>query len=466
MSFLEAENRTIAAIATPSGAGGIGIIRMSGNGAFEIASRHFRKGNRAVIGQDKFAEIPANMLSYGYYVLSDGSDVDEIMLVKMQAPHSFTCEDVVEFQCHGGLVVMREILNDLLADGAVLAEPGEFTKRAFLNGRIDLSQAEAVMDLISAKSKSSSRIAMNALQGRLSEKINEAKDVLVALMAQLEVNADYPEYDVEMLTAQQLSEGLAQAKGMLTKLLKTYDRGKMLRNGVTIAITGRPNVGKSSLMNILAGHEKAIVSDIPGTTRDPLEEYIDLNGIPVKIVDTAGIRESDNVIEQLGVDRARDIVAAANIAILMIDATRGVEEADLKLFKELICENKIVLINKMDAVDEEVPAVEELSDAKIIYTSMKTELGLEEFYEALGELTANTTDDTNDVILTNSRHMNLIEKAIKDLEATLGAIESGMPNDCSAIDIIEAMNALGEITGDSIRDDIANEIFSRFCIGK
>ena len=220
-------------------------------------------------------------------------------------------------------------------------------------------------------------------------------------------------------------------------------------------------------MNVLAGHEKAIVSDIPGTTRDTLEEFIDLNGIPVKIVDTAGIRETDNVIEQIGVDRAREVVSSADIAILMIDATRGVEDADLALFKEIVCENKIVLVNKMDMLGEEMPCVEGLTDAKIICTSMKTELGLEEFYDALGELTANTADDgTNDVVLTNSRHSGLIQKAISDIDAALGAIEAGMPNDCTAIDIIEAMNALGEITGDSIRDDIANEIFSRFCIGK
>lgn len=466
MNILESENRTIAAIATSSGQGGIGIIRLSGEKAFEIASRHFRKVRSEGLTEE-VAEIPVNMLTYGFYVSSDGTDIDEIMLVKMKAPHSFTCEDVVEFQCHGGIVILREILNDLLSDGATLAEPGEFTKRAFLNGRIDLSQAEAVMDLISAKSKSSSRVAMDALRGRLSEKINDVKNILVALMAQLEVNADYPEYDVEVLTAAQLSESLAQAKEKLLKLLKTYNRGRMIRNGVTIAITGRPNVGKSSLMNILAGHEKAIVSDIPGTTRDPLEEFIDLNGIPVKIIDTAGIREADNVIEQIGVDRARDVVSSADIAILMIDATRGVEDADLMLFKEIVCENKIVLINKMDMVGANIPCVEGLSNAQIIRTSMKTELGIEEFYDALGELTANTVDeDTNDVVLTNSRHSGLIQKAIEDIDAALTAIEVGMPNDCTAIDIIEAMNSLGEITGDSIRDDIANEIFSRFCIGK
>ncbi len=437
-------------------------MRVSGDKAFEIGETLF-DGKRA------FSDIPANYLAHSN-VVKDGQIIDEAMFVKMAAPRSFTKEDVVEIHCHGGRVVLGQILDLTLQLGARLAEPGEFTKRAFLNGRIDLSQAEAVIDLINAKTFESSQTALKQLEGRLSERVGIAKQVLVELIAHLEVSVDYPEYDIETLTATRLAQGIQYALQIVEGLLKGYERGRLLREGVTVAITGKPNVGKSSLLNRLAGRQRAIVTEIPGTTRDIIDDFIDLNGIPVRIVDTAGIRETHDAVEKIGVEMARKEVAEANLVVVLLDAEAGVSAEEIEMIKALKTTQKIlVVLNKIDK-SESVSALPEIASLQV---SLLEDTGVEVLIEELGRLVAGdgaggaeATPLAGDVLVTNARHKQLLDQCRVSLGAAEVALADGAPLDCLAVDLMAAVNALAEITGESVSESIVNEIFSKFCIGK
>ncbi len=476
-------DETIAAISTPHGMGGIGIIRISGNKAFEIAAKLFA-------GKKPFREIKSHTINYGKILdSSSGVMVDEVLLSKMEGPHTFTKEDVVEINCHGGMVVLYQILDLVVKEGARPAEPGEFTKRAFLNGRLDLSQAEAVIDLINAKTAEGSRAAAVQLEGRLSEKIKNSRSKLIGLLAHIEVTVDYPEHDVEEITGRAVYESILNIMEDLAGIAESFDKGKILREGIRVVIAGKPNVGKSSLLNALAGKNKAIVTDIPGTTRDIIEEYISMGGIPVKLSDTAGIRETADPIEKIGVEKAEGAIEAADLIILMLDGSRGFDEDDKGILRKLSGKKMICIINKTDMADEKtVSAMEDyllegqgglrqensplalkevFRDTKIIRTSMVYGKGLEELEAGIKELfIKGNVAVNNEVLVTGIRHKNLLDMAIGSLREAGKAYEGSLPLDMITIDIKDAAEYLGQITGESVSEDVVHEIFSRFCLGK
>ena len=358
---------TIAAISTPHGNGGIGIIRISGEKAFDIAAKIF-------IGIKKFNEIKTHTINYGKIVNSKNKEIlDEVLLSKMSKPNTFTREDIVEINCHGGTVVLKNILELVLKEGARLAEPGEFTKRAFLNGRIDLSQAEAVIDLINSKTNESSKAAVDQLEGKLSIKLKEARNKLIELIAHIEVTVDYPEHDIEEITGQKIYSEIQDIKNKLLKIIEGFEKGRIIREGINAVIVGRPNVGKSSLLNELTGKSRAIVTDIPGTTRDIIEEYINLNGIPVRIIDTAGIRETEDLVEKIGVEKAHKEALSADLIIMMIDANLGINKEDIEILDKVKDKKVIVILNKIDLVSEEeiISLEDKLCDKKLIRMSLK-----------------------------------------------------------------------------------------------
>ncbi|HHV98733.1 MAG TPA: tRNA uridine-5-carboxymethylaminomethyl(34) synthesis GTPase MnmE [Clostridiaceae bacterium] len=454
------ESDTIAAISTPHGTGGIGIIRISGDEAFDIAARIFKS-------RKKFNDIKSHTISYGKIVdPSTGETIDEVLLSKMEKPNTFTREDVVEINCHGGIVVLKRVLELVLAEGARLAEPGEFTKRAFLNGRIDLSQAEAVIDLINSKNAESSKAAVRQLEGRLSEKLSVIRKLLIELIASIEVTVDYPEHDIEEITAVQINEELGKIISKLRDLARSFERGKVIREGISAVIVGKPNVGKSSLLNELSGKNRAIVTDIPGTTRDIIEEYININGIPIRILDTAGIRETKDVVEKIGVDRAQREIENADLVIMMLDARTGMEESDTAIYNKIKDKKKIIILNKIDLADK----VDEDSlpeGVNIIKMSLKEGIGIEQLEDEITNLFFKGEIISNDeVLLTNVRHKQLIDMAIKSINDARNAYENGMPIDMMTIDIKNAAEYIGQITGESVSEDVVHEIFSRFCLGK
>lgn len=454
---------TIAAISTAHGTGGIGIIRISGSLAFEIAGRIF-KGRRA------FSEIKSHTINYGRIIdPSSGEMLDEVLISKMAGPHTFTCEDIVEVNCHGGIIVLKKILELILREGARLAEPGEFTKRAFLNGRIDLSQAEAVSDLIYSKTGQSSKAAIDQLEGKLSAKIKEIRQKLIELIAHIEVTIDYPEHDVEEITGEMVYKESKVLEQKLSLLLSQFEKGRIIREGINVVIVGKPNVGKSSLLNELAGKNRAIVTDIPGTTRDIIEEYINLNGIPVRLTDTAGIRETSDVVEKIGVERSEQAIESADLIIFVVDAAEGIETEDLKILDSLKNKKAIVLCNKIDVADEEtLRSIEEkFKGYDIIKTSVKEDIGIDKLEERITSLFLKAEINTNDEILvTNVRHKNLISKALDSIREACLAYENGMSLDCIIIDIRNSAEFLGEIIGESVSEDVMHEIFSKFCVGK
>lgn len=455
---------TIAAISTAQGAGGIGIIRISGDRAFEIASKIFK-------GKKPFEEIKSHTINFGRIIRPEnGEVVDEVLLTKMKKPNTFTREDIVEINCHGGIIVVKTILELLLKLGSRLAEPGEFTKRAFLNGRMDLSQAEAVIDIINAKTEASTKAAVDQLEGRLSRKIKEVRGKLIELIAHIEVTVDYPEHDIEEITGEKVYEDALQLQASLNKLLQGFEKGRIIREGLSLVIIGRPNVGKSSLLNELAGKNKAIVTDIPGTTRDIIEEYINVNGIPVKITDTAGIRETEDVVEKIGVEKAKKALENADLIVIMVDASAGISEEDLEITRQVGDRKFILLVNKVDiaAVSDVDSIVKQFEGAsKIIRTSIKEGTGIEELENTIEQMfTKGEINTENDILVTNVRHKDLIEKALTSIKDACTAYEAGMPLDCITIDIKNAAEYLGQVTGESVNEDIMHEIFSRFCIGK
>lgn len=454
--------RTIAAISTALGAGGIAVIRISGDKAIEIADKVF-------FGKDKLSEAQTHTLHYGFIKNSAGEKVDEVLAAVMRAPRTFTREDVVEISTHGGMTASREVLDTVIRAGAYMALPGEFTKRAFLNGRIDLSQAEAVIDIINAKNALSQRNALSQLEGSLSKEIAAIRNSLVHLAAQMQVTIDYPDEDLEDITIADIRRISADCRDKAEKLLKTADSGKILRDGIKTAIVGKPNVGKSSLLNSLARAERAIVTDVAGTTRDIIEEYINLNGIPLLLVDTAGIRKTDDVVEKIGVEKSKQSIKDADLVIVMLDGSDIPDDEDREVLAATHHKNRIILINKTDlGASKYTEAVKaKAGKSPVLEISAKTGIGLDKLSELireiynLGEITKGDS-----AIITNMRHKSALADASAALTRVIDAIDIGMPSDIASIDINIAIECLGEITGETVSEDIVNTIFHEFCVGK
>ncbi len=448
---------TIAAIATPMGEGAIGIIRISGSDALAIIQKLFKGKN--------LEQAASHTINYGH-IVENGQVIDEVMVSLMRAPKTFTREDVVEINTHGGLAVTNEILQLVIRSGARMAEPGEFTKRAFLNGRVDLAQAEAVMDLIRAKTDKAMALAVQQLDGSLSNLINKTRQEILNTLAQVEVNIDYPEYDdVEEMTTALLREKTKEFEDLLTNLLRTSRRGKILREGLSTAIIGRPNVGKSSLLNNLLREEKAIVTDIAGTTRDVIEEYVNIKGVPLKLVDTAGIRETDDVVEKIGVERSKKALEEADLVLLVLNASEKLTKQDRSLLEISQNSNRIVLLNKTD-LPEKIERDQLPQDAIPISVLKNENIDLIEdrinqlFFDNAGIIEQDAT------YLSNTRHISLIEKALESLQAVNQGLELGMPVDLLQVDMTRTWEILGEITGDATPDELITQLFSQFCLGK
>jgi tRNA modification GTPase len=457
---------TIAAIATPPGEGGIGIIRMSGRDAVGILKRIF-KSKRNI----KVEDMEPRKSYYGHIVKPGAGEgvVDEVLVIIMKAPYSYTKEDVVEISCHGGIIPVKEILSLLLDNGARLAEPGEFTKRAFLNGRIDLAQAEAVMDIISSKTDIAHRASLRQLEGVLSKEINAIKDKLLGLAAHIEAMVDYPEDEIDSLEVDDIRGSMEKVIKKIEHLVETSESGRIIREGLTTAIIGKPNVGKSSLLNAMVRENRAIVTEIPGTTRDVIEEYINIKGILLRLVDTAGIRETEDLIEKIGVDKSRKIVKDADLVIMMFDAAQEISDEDREIIRIIEDKRVIVLINKSDLTPkiDEKEIMEIFRQTPIIKISVKEGKGLDQLENAIVDMVYEGRVSTeNQLLVTNIRHIDALKRSKKCLWDGLDAINQGMPIDLISIDIRNALKQLGEITGDTVDDDIIDRIFSAFCVGK
>lgn len=454
---------TIAAISTPPGEGAISIVRMSGEEAVSIAQKVFS-------GKD-LTQAKSHTINYGHIVdPKTHEEIDEVMVSLMLAPKTFTREDVVEINCHGGIVATNRILQLLLVNGARLAEPGEFTKRAFLHGRIDLTQAESVMDLIRAKTDRSMKIALNQLDGNLSHLIDSLRKDILDVLAQVEVNIDYPEYDdVEEMTTKLLKEKAIEIKQRIEQLLKTASQGKIMREGLATALVGRPNVGKSSLLNHLLHEDKAIVTDVAGTTRDVIEEYVNVSGVPLKLIDTAGIRETDDKVEKIGVERSKKAIEQSDLVLLVLNAAESLTKEDLELIRLTNDKKRIIILNKTDLEErldrKELAKISE--NAPVYATSILKNEGVEALEEAISKLFFNGIENSQStVMVTNARHIALLKKAQNSLDSVLEGISSGMPVDLVQIDMTEAWNLLGKITGESYEDELLDQLFSQFCLGK
>ena len=450
---------TIVAISTAPGIGGIGIIRMSGEKSFEILNKIFVTNDKPISGYT---------MKYGKIVDEKNVIIDEVLVSYFIAPNSYTRENVCEINSHGGMVVMKKILELCLKNGAVLAEPGEFTKRAFLNGRIDLSQAEAVIDIINSKTDREAKASINQLEGNLSLEIKEIRKDLISMMADIEASIDYPEYDVEEVTTNKVKEVLLKQKDRLKKLEKSFDNGKILKDGINTAIIGRPNAGKSSLLNILLNEERAIVTSVEGTTRDTIEEYISINGIPLKIIDTAGIREASDEVEKIGVEKAKKIAKESDLIIGIFDISRKMNKEDYEILNILKNKNSIIVLNKID-LDENNADLEKIKEVgkPVVQISTKTREGIDNLYKEIENLieTKEISSD-NEIIVTNTRHKSLITKAIISVDKSLETIENKMPIDIIVVYVKDILENLGEITGETVTEDIIKEIFSKFCLGK
>ena len=462
---MQTEFDTIAAISTAPGEGAIGIVRISGDLAISIASSIYQCGTK------QLEEQKTHTIHYGHIVDPKSGEIyDEVMVSVLRAPKTFTREDIVEINCHGGIVAINRVLQLVLRMGARLAEPGEFTKRAFLNGRIDLSQAEAVMDLIRAKTDKSMQLAMRQLDGQLSHLIQNLRQEILNTLAQVEVNIDYPEYDdVEEMTLQLLREKTQQVLQGIRALLNTASQGKILRDGLKTAIVGRPNVGKSSLLNVLLREEKAIVTDIAGTTRDTIEEYVNVRGVPLQLIDTAGIRETDDVVEKIGVERSRKALKEADFVLLLLNQSETLQEEDIRLLETTKGMKRIILFNKKDLpskLSKEDIALY-ANEEEIVTTSMLNKEGIDQLEEKIaGYFFQGQMNERDATYLSNTRHIALLEKAEQALVEVQNGIEMEMPVDLIQIDFTRAWDLLGEITGDSVQDELLTQLFSQFCLGK
>lgn len=451
---------TIAAISTAPGKGGIGIIRMSGKECFEILDKIFIP--------KKKDDIKGYKMKYGQIVDSRGNVIDEVLVSYFVNPNSYTRENMCEINSHGGFAVEKAILQECIENGAILAEPGEFTKRAFLNGRIDLSQAEAVIDVINAKTESERNASVKQLEGVLSKRIKKIQKEILDLIANIEVSIDYPEYDVEKTTNLKILKVLNSVNDKLEKLSISYKNGKIVKNGIQTAIVGKPNVGKSSLLNLMLNEERAIVSDIEGTTRDTIEECIDVGGIQLKIIDTAGIRNTNDEIEKIGVKKSIDIIDQAELIIALFDDSRALEEEDIKILNLIENKNTIILVNKVDLGMKKIDINEiEKRGKKIIKFSTQNEDGLNILYEEIIKMfNIDNINNENGEMITNIRQKQHIDKCISIISEIKKSLEEANPIDIVAIQIKEILEELGNITGDNVTEDIINEIFSKFCLGK
>lgn len=457
------ETDTIAAISTPVGEGAISIVRLSGPASIQIAKRIFK-------GKD-LAEVASHTIHYGNIIdRHNGEIADEVMVTVLKAPKTYTCEDIIEINCHGGIVAVNRILEIVLAEGVRLAEPGEFTKRAFLNGRIDLSQAEAVMDLIRAKTDKAMNVALNQLDGRLSNLIRKLRQSLIETVAHVEVNIDYPEYDdVEEMSHEMMRERTREVHGEIEALLAVAKQGKILREGISTGIIGRPNVGKSSLMNALVQENKAIVTDIPGTTRDIIEEYVNVRGVPLKLVDTAGIRETEDIVEKIGVERSRQVLSDADLLLFVVNNNEALTDDDLELFEAIKGLEYIVIINKTDLPTKlEMNEIKEMAAGKpVIALSLLEDQGMDELENAIAEIFYQGQIDQNEsAFVSNVRHIDLLNRAKQALADAMNSLEFGMPLDIIQIDVTRTWELLGEIIGDTASDSLIDQLFSQFCLGK
>lgn len=453
-------NDTISAISTAYGEGGIGIVRMSGSRSYEILSDIF----------DNIDKVENRKLTYGHIRdPRDGRTVDEVLVAYMKAPHTYTGEDVVEINCHGSMVALRKILDITLKEGASLAEKGEFTKRAFLNGKIDLSQAEAVIDLIKASSSSGYDVALSQLDGSFGKNISEIRQKLVDILVDITVNIDYPDEDIEEILYENLRENIFKIKEDIDYLISTSDTGRILKDGIKIAIIGKPNVGKSSLMNRLLMENRAIVTDIPGTTRDVIQENMMIRNIPVILIDTAGIRETDDKIEKIGIEKSKETFNDADLILFLLNSGDVITDEDYSIMNRVANKNVLVLLNKsdMDRKIETDRIKEILGDKTFLDTSMETGQGVEELKDIIEKMVykGNLKQD-NSLIVTNARHLNLLRDASALLEDSLKSIESNQPLEFIEIDVKNTYDDLGAILGEEVGDDILNEVFSRFCLGK
>lgn len=454
---------TIAAIATAPGEGGIGIVRISGEKSLEVAQSIFKSKSGKMI-----KDYNPRTLIYGKIV--DGEKViDEVLVAYMKGPNSYTAEDVIEINCHGGFISVKKILELILSKGVRIADAGEFTKRAFLNGRIDLSQAEAIIDVIKSKTDMAHEVAQNQLEGSLAKKIKDLRMNVTEVLAHLEVSIDFAEEDVEEITYQTLEEKSLELRNEIKKLYDTAESGKILRDGLKTVIVGKPNVGKSSLLNSILGENRAIVTDIAGTTRDVIEEFVNIKGIPLKIVDTAGIRETEDVVEKIGVEKSRESFSTADLVIMVLDASRKLSEEDMEILESIKNKKTIVLLNKVDLEAQiELEKIKEfVSSDDIIEISALKNQGIEELQDKIESMVyQGSVKNSSNLMITNSRHKDALFKAYESINDAISAIEQRMPYDFIEVDFKNIWDYLGYINGDTVREDLLDTIFANFCIGK
>ncbi|HDG1332809.1 TPA: tRNA uridine-5-carboxymethylaminomethyl(34) synthesis GTPase MnmE [Staphylococcus aureus] len=455
---------TITSISTPMGEGAIGIVRLSGPQAVEIADKLYK-------GKHLLNDVPSHTINYGHIIDPESKEVvEEVMVSVLRAPKTFTREDIIEINCHGGILTINRVLELTMTYGARVAEPGEFTKRAFLNGRIDLSQAEAVMDFIRSKTDRASKVAMNQIEGRLSDLIKKQRQSILEILAQVEVNIDYPEYDdVEDATTEFLLEQSKEIKQEINRLLDTGAQGKIMREGLSTVIVGKPNVGKSSMLNNLIQDNKAIVTEVAGTTRDVLEEYVNVRGVPLRLVDTAGIRETEDIVEKIGVERSRKALSQADLILFVLNNNEALTQEDYTLYEVVKNEDVIVIVNKMDLEQNiDINEVKDMiGDTPLIQTSMLKQEGIDELEIQIRDLFFGGEVQNQDMTyVSNSRHISLLKQARQTIQDAIDAAESGVPMDMVQIDLTRTWEILGEIIGETASDELIDQLFSQFCLGK
>ena len=456
---------TIVAISTAPGIGGIGIIRMSGENSFSILEKIFRQKK-----PQKIEDIKGYTIKYGKIIDPKNKQIiDEVLVSYFKKPNSYTTEDMCEINSHGGVIVMQKILEICLENGAQMAEAGEFTKRAFLNGRIDLSQAESIIDIINSKTEKEAKASIHQLNGFLSNKINDIKKDILDVMVDIEASIDYPEYDIEEVSYQKIEDTLYKVKGKLEELERTFYNGKIIKEGIKVAIIGKPNAGKSSLLNAILREERAIVTEYEGTTRDTIEEFMNIDGIPLKLIDTAGIRNAKDEVEKIGIEKAKEIAKEADLIIAIFDATKELDNEDKKIIEEFEKKKAIIVLNKIDLISQADKIEKELEylNKPIVKISALKREGIEKLNQTISELfKINDIQVDNETIVTDTRHKEMIRKAKEYNNEALQTLKAKMPLDVITVYIKEILEALGNITGENVSENIINEIFAKFCLGK